>query len=178
MLSPEHWGWVVVVGLHVSVSLRTCMSPSSQSSPRHCCKIYCKTALWESTHALPSLRTAPWQLLLYIPLQMRAMNQRDYRVEQKQRGRGGGQRKSEVSWARGTGRVWGRRRTTGGASGSDWILLGIVLCILIKWETVFYFKLFRSKIATRLKGWEEQHLLDIGAWRVSICLQASPQQNS
>lgn len=54
-------------------------------------QIYCKTALWESTHALPSLCTAPWQLLLYIPLQMRAMNWRDYRVEQRQWGRGGGQ---------------------------------------------------------------------------------------
>lgn len=52
-------------------------------------QIYCKAALWESTHALPSLSTAPWQLLLYIPLQMRPMNQRDYRVEQKQWGRGG-----------------------------------------------------------------------------------------
>ncbi len=69
-----------------------------QSSPLYY-EIYCKTALWESTHALPSLRTAPWQLLLYIPLQMRAMNWRDYRVEQEQRGRGG-KRKSEASWER------------------------------------------------------------------------------
>ena len=77
------------------------------SSPHY--QIYCKTALWESTHALPSLRTAPWQLLLYIPLQMRAMKRRDYRVEQRQRGRGG-KRKSEASWERVKGRKRGEGR--------------------------------------------------------------------
>lgn len=82
--------------------------PQTQSSPLHY-QIYCKAALWKSTHALPSLCTAPWQLLLYIPLQMRAMNRRDYRVEQKQWGKGGN-RKSEASWEREREKERGERR--------------------------------------------------------------------
>ncbi len=101
-----------------------------QSSSLHY-QIYCKTALWESTHALPSLRTAPWQLLLYIPLQMRAMNRSDYRVEQRQRRRGGKERvrrvkrerRGESEGERKKERKKERRTATGSTSGSDWGLL-------------------------------------------------------
>lgn len=70
--------------VHVPVHVRypNASPPQSSALPY---EIYSKRTLWESTHALPSLPTAPWQLLLYIPLQMRAMNQSDYRVEQEQR---------------------------------------------------------------------------------------------
>lgn len=86
------------------------------------CEIYSKTALWESTHALPSLCTAPWQLLLYIPLQMRAMNRRDYRVEQEQRGGEGGMKKwvqFRAERERERGRVGRRKPVRGGTTGSS-----------------------------------------------------------
>lgn len=98
------WALCVSESVFMMVHMPVCthITPQPHSSPLHY-QIYCKAALWKSTHALPSLCTAPWQLLLYIPLQMRAMNWRDYRVEQKQwgkRGGGVGGRKSKASWER------------------------------------------------------------------------------
>lgn len=95
--------------------------PKPQACPLRY-QIYCKAVLWESTHALPSPCTAPWQLPLYIPLQMRAENWRDYRVEQRQWG-------EEREGAKAGGRLGEkmrkkrRKRATSVTRGSDGGLL-------------------------------------------------------
>lgn len=146
-----------------------------KSSPLHY-QIYCKAPQWENTHALPSVCAAPWQLLLYIPLQMRAVNCRDYRVEQSQWGRWG-KRKSEESLERKPKqeRERERRRATDSTRQRGWSLLLSVLFIFHEpqcvSQAVLEYKKFCSENCYReIKGTGGMHRFSSRILGDRLCL--------